>query len=104
MALTRPACQSSLIARCEPDKASYGMGISEIILVLLPKRFCIRGRHLLHIVAHRSKLPSNIVRRKSRFDANVRQGRQVRKARDAMRPRDTFSRNTMAPRESRPIM
>ena len=28
-------------------RLSYGMGISEIILVPLPKRLCVRRRHLL---------------------------------------------------------
>jgi hypothetical protein len=68
--------------------------------VPLPKRLRIRGRNLLHIVTKHGKLASNVVRRHSRFDANET-GWQVRK--HEMRPRDTFSRNTMAPRESRPI-
>ena len=78
------------------------MGISEIILVPLPKRLRIRGRHLFHIVAKRGKFASDVVRRHPRFDTN-QTGRQVRNL-DEMRPRDTFSRNTMAPRASRPIM
>src|SRR5262249_25024529 len=48
----------------------HGMSISEVILVPLPKRLCIRGRNLLHIMAKRGKLASNIVSRHSRFDAN----------------------------------
>ena len=58
----------------------HGMGISEIILVPLPKRLRIRGRDLLHIVAKHGKLASNVVRRHSRFDANET-GWQVRKPR-----------------------
>jgi hypothetical protein len=46
------------------------MSISEIIFVPLPKRLRIRGRNLLHIVAKRGKLASNVVRRHPRFDAN----------------------------------
>jgi hypothetical protein len=42
------------------------MSISEVILVPLPKRLCIRRRNLLHIMAKRGKLASNIVRRHSR--------------------------------------
>jgi len=80
----------------------YGMGISEVILVPLPKRLRIRGRHLFHIVAQRGKFASDVVRRHPRFDANET-GWQVRSL-DEMRPRYTFSRNTTAPRESRPIM
>ena len=30
---------------------SYGLGISEIILMALPERLRIRRRHLLHVVA-----------------------------------------------------
>jgi hypothetical protein len=37
----------------------YSMGISKIILVPLPKWFCIGRRHLLHVVAKRGKLTSN---------------------------------------------
>jgi hypothetical protein len=42
-------------------RLGYAMGISEIILVPLPKRLRIRRRHLLHIVAERGKFTSNIV-------------------------------------------
>jgi hypothetical protein len=34
----------------------HGMSISEVILLPLPKRLCIRGRNLLHIMAKRGKL------------------------------------------------
>jgi hypothetical protein len=74
-------------------RLGHGMSVSEVILVPLPKRLCIRGRNLLHIVAKRGKLASNIVRRHSRFDANEAGG-QVRK------PQCDASRNTMAPRAS----
>ena len=50
-------------------RLGYAMGISEIILVPLPKRLRIRRRHLLHIVAERGKFTSNIVCRQTRFDA-----------------------------------
>ena len=83
-------------------RLSYGMGISEIILVPLPKGLCVRGRYLLHVVAQRGKLPSNVVSRHPRFDTD-KTGRQIRSL-DVMRPRETFSRNTMPPRVSRPIM
>jgi hypothetical protein len=53
------------------------MGISEIILVPLPKRLRIRGWNLLHIVAERGKFTGNIVCRQTRFDANET-GWQVR--------------------------
>ena len=56
------------------------MGISEIILVPLPKRLRIRGWNLLHIVAERGKFTRNIVRRQTRFDANET-GWHVRKPR-----------------------
>jgi hypothetical protein len=56
----------------------YGMGISEIILVPLSKRLRIRRRNLLHLVAKRGKLASNIVRRHPGFDADET-GWQVRK-------------------------
>jgi hypothetical protein len=38
---------------------SYRVGISEIILVPLPKRLCICGWNLLHIVTKRDKLTRN---------------------------------------------
>ena len=50
----------------------HGMGISEIILVPLPKRLRIRGRDLLHIVAKHGKLASNVVRRHSRIGLDPR--------------------------------
>ena len=78
-------------------RLGYAIGISEIILVPLPKRLRIRGRNLLHIVAERGKFTSDIVCRQTCFDANETAW-QVRKP-HAMRPRETFSRNTMAPRE-----
>ena len=56
------------------------MGIWEIILVPLPKRLRIRGRHLFHIVAQRGKFASDVVRSHPRFDANET-GWQVRKPR-----------------------
>ena len=40
----------------------YGVSISEIILVPLPKRLRICRRNLLHIVAKRGKLTSDVVR------------------------------------------
>jgi hypothetical protein len=55
----------------------YAMGISEIILVPLPKGLCVRGRHLLHIVTERGKFTSNIVCRQTGFDADKTR-RQVR--------------------------
>jgi hypothetical protein len=61
-------------------RLSYGMGISEIILVPLPKGLCVRGRYLLHVVAQRGKLASNVVRRHPRFDTD-KTGRQVREPR-----------------------
>ena len=66
------------------------------------KRLRKRGRDLLHIVAKHGKLASNGVRRHPRFDANET-GRQFASL-DVMRPRETFSRNTMVPRASRPTM
>ena len=51
-------------------RLGYAMGISEIILVPLPKRLRIRGRNLLHIVAEHGKLASNVVRRHSGFDTD----------------------------------
>ena len=89
-------------ASCWPlHGLGLGMGISEIILVPVPKRLCIRGRNLLHIVAKLGQLTSDIVCRHSRFDADE-EGHFA--SRDAMRPRETLSRSTMAPRASRPIM
>jgi hypothetical protein len=58
----------------------YSMSIPEIILVSLPERLRIRGWNLLHIVAKRGKLTSNVVRRHPRFDANKTRW-QVRKPR-----------------------
>jgi hypothetical protein len=40
-------------------RLGYGVGISEIILVPLPKRLRICGRHLFHIVAQRGKFASD---------------------------------------------
>jgi len=51
-------------------RLGYSVSISKIILVPLPKRLRIRGRNLLHIVAKRGKLASNIVCRHSCFDTN----------------------------------
>src|SRR3981081_863185 len=48
----------------------YGMGISEVILVSLSKRLSICRRDLLHIVAKRCKLSSDVVRCHACFDAN----------------------------------
>ena len=61
-------------------RLGYAMGISEVILVPLPKRLRIRRWHLLHIVAERGKFTSNIVRRHPCFDAD-KAGWQVRKPR-----------------------
>jgi hypothetical protein len=60
--------------------------------VPLPKRLCIRGRNLLHIMAKRGKLASNIVRRHSRFDANEA-GWQVRKPQCDASARDLLSQH-----------
>ena len=55
-------------------RSLHGLGhsecISEVILVPLPKRLRICRRNLLHIMAKRRKLPSNVVCRHPRFDAN----------------------------------
>jgi hypothetical protein len=48
----------------------HGMSISKVILVSLPKRLRICRRNLLHVVAKRRKLPSNVVCCHPRFDAN----------------------------------
>src|SRR5262249_10473317 len=48
----------------------HGMSISKIILVSLPKRLRIGRRSLLHVVAKRRKLPSNVVCCQPRFDAD----------------------------------
>ena len=48
----------------------------------------------LHVVAQRSKLPSNVVSRHPRFDIEEEGGNA---SLDVMRPRETFSRNTMPP-------
>src|SRR5262249_44294853 len=70
----------------------HGMSISEVILVPLPKRLCIRGRNLLHIMAKRGKLASNILRRHSRFNANEA-GWQVRKPQFDASARDLLSQH-----------
>src|ERR1700750_2521756 len=75
----------------------HGMSISEVILLPLPKRLCIRGRNLLHIMAKRGKLASNIVRRHSRFDANEA-GWQVRKPQCDASARDLLSQHDGAAR------
>ena len=67
-------------------RLSYGMGISEIILVPLPKGLCVRGRYLLHVVAQRGKLPSNVVSRHPRFDTDKTGGKFA--SLDVMRPRE----------------
>ena len=85
-------------ASCRPlHGLSYRMGVSEIILVPLPKRLCIRGRNLLHIVTKRGKLTSNIVCRHSCFDANEA-GWQVRKPRCDASARDLLSQHDGARR------
>jgi hypothetical protein len=48
----------------------HSMSISKVILVSLPKRLRICRRNLLHVVAKRRKLPSNVVCCHTRFDAN----------------------------------
>src|SRR5271155_4097762 len=53
------------------------MGISEVILVPLPKGLCVRGWHLFHVVAYRRKFASNVMRRHPSFDTD-KTGRQVR--------------------------
>src|SRR5262249_20826074 len=75
----------------------HGMSISEVILVPLPKRLCIRGRNLLHIMAKRGKLASNIVRRHSRFAANEA-GWKVRKPQCDASARDLLSQHDGAAR------
>src|SRR5262249_9768316 len=78
-------------ASCRPlHGLSYRMGISEIILVPLPKRLCIRGRNLLHIVAKLGKLTSNIVCRHPCFDTNEA-GRQIHEPRWDAYARDLVS-------------
>src|SRR6516165_1703076 len=85
-------------ASCRPlHGLSYRMGVSEIILVPLPKRLCIRGRNLLHIVTKRGKLTSNIVCRHSCFDANEA-GWQVRKPRCDASARELLSQHDGAAR------
>ena len=71
----------------------HSMSISKVILVSLSKRLRICRRNLLHVVAKHRKLPSNAIRQGGRF-ASL----------DVMRPRETRSRNMMAPNESRPTM
>src|SRR6516225_1299904 len=56
----------------------HSMSISKIILVSLPKRLRIARRNLLHVVAERRKVPSNVVCCHSRLDANEA-GWEVRK-------------------------
>src|SRR5215469_14123431 len=70
----------------------YSMGIPKIILVPLPKWFCIGRRHLLHIVTKRGKLTSNIVCRHSCFDANEARW-QIRKSRRDASARDLLSQD-----------
>src|SRR6516164_3149280 len=49
----------------------HSVSISKVILVSsLPKRLRIGRRNLLHVVAKRRKLPSNVVCGHPRFDAN----------------------------------
>ena len=54
----------------------HSMSISKVILISLPKR--LRIGDLLHVVAKRCKLPSNVVCCHPRFDAN-QAGWEVRK-------------------------
>ena len=68
------------------------LSISKIILVPLPKRLRIRRRNLLHIVAKRGKLASNIVCRHSCFDTNEA-GLQVCKPRCNAPAQDLFSQH-----------
>ena len=75
----------------------HGMGISEIILVPLPKRLCIRGRNLLHSVAKLGKLTSDIVCCHSRFDADEA-GWHVRKPRCDASARHPLSQHNGAAR------
>src|SRR5262245_18406921 len=86
--------EAGVVGRCG---LSYRMGVSEIILVPLPKRLCIRGRNLLPIVTKRGKLTSNIVCRHSCFDANEA-GWQVRKPRCDASARDLLSQHRGARR------
>jgi hypothetical protein len=80
-------------ASCRPlHGLSNRVGISEIILVPLPKRLRIRGWNLPHIVTKRGKLTSNIVCRHSCFDANEA-GWQVRKPRGDASARDLLSQH-----------
>src|SRR6516165_12041385 len=77
-------------------RSLHGLGhsecISEVILVPLPKRLRICRRNLLHIMAKHRKLPSNVVRCHSRFDANEA-GWQVRKPRCDASTRDFLSQH-----------
>src|SRR5262249_57441683 len=58
-------------ASCRPlHGLSYRMGVSEIILVPLPKRLCIRGRNLLHIVTKPGNLTTTILCPHSSFAPN----------------------------------
>src|SRR6266478_1423581 len=86
--------QSELSAAARPQLPH---GISEIILVPLPKRLCIRGRNLLHIVAKRGKLTSNIVCRHPCFDANEA-GWQIHEPRCDASARDLLSQHDGATR------
>src|SRR5262249_37771406 len=93
-----PFQAAAFVMRAWPlHSLGHGMSISEVILVPLPKRLCIRGRNLLHIVAKRGKLASNIVRRHSRFDANEA-GWQVRKPQCDASARDLLSQQDGAAR------
>ena len=56
----------------------HSMSISKIILVSLPKPPRVGRRNLLHVVAKRRKLPSNVVCCHPRFDADEA-GWEVRK-------------------------
>jgi hypothetical protein len=39
---------------CGSQECPEGVGISEVVLVALPERFCISGRYLLYVVAERT--------------------------------------------------
>ena len=81
--------EAGVVGRCG---LSYRMGVSEIILVPLPKRLRICGRHLFHIVAQLGKFASDVVRSHPRFDANETR-RQVRKPRGNASARHFFSQH-----------
>ncbi len=78
-------------------RLGYGLGISEIILMPLPKRLRIRRRHLLHVVTKRGKFASNIVGGQPCFDANET-GRNVRKPRCDASACDLLSQHDAAAR------